>query len=83
MPTKQLAGTATPIGFFFASKNFLDPFFLGGAFQVLKRKRLEGILKFAFFGVFLMTTIVIAAYGIFDTGKSLSDYSCLLGIFEK
>lgn len=53
-----------------------------GAFQVTKQKRPEGIQPFAFIGVFLMTEIVIAADGIFDTRKILSDSSYLLEIFE-
>lgn len=61
---------------------FLIPIVYLGAFQVLKTKHPEGILKFAFFGVFLISAVLISSNGIAGTEPKLSDSSYLLGIFD-
>ena len=61
---------------------FLIPIVYLGAFQVLKQKHPEGILKYLFFGVFLLSAVLISANGIAGTEPLLSDSSYLLGIFD-
>ena len=61
---------------------FLIPIVYLGAYQVLKQKHPEGILKYLFFGVFLLSTVLISANGIAGTEPKLSDSSFLLGIFD-
>ena len=61
---------------------FLIPIVYLGAYQVLKQKHPEGILKYVFFGVFLLGAVLIAANGIAGTEPKLSDSSYLLGIFD-
>ena len=60
---------------------FLIPIVYLGAYQVLKQKHPEGILKYVFFGVFLLSAVLISANGIAGTEPKLSDSSYLLGIF--
>ena len=61
---------------------FLIPFVYLGAYQVLKQKHPEGILKYVFFGVFLLGAVLISANGIAGIEPKLSDSSYLLGIFD-
>ena len=61
---------------------FLIPIVYLGAYQVLSKKHPEGIFKFVFFGVFLLSAIVIAANGIVEIELKLADSSYLLGIFD-
>ena len=61
---------------------FLIPIVFLGAYQVLKQKHPEGILKYVFFGVFLLSAVLISANGIAGTEPKLSDSSYLLGIFD-
>ena len=61
---------------------FLIPIVYLGAYQVLKQKHPEGILKYVFFGVFLLSAVLISANGIAGTEPKLSDSSYLLGIFD-
>ena len=60
---------------------FLIPVVYLGAYQVLKQKHPEGILKYVFFGVFLISAILISANGIASIEPKLSDSSYLVGIF--
>ena len=61
---------------------FLIPIVYLGAYQVLKQKHPEGILKYVFFGIFLLSAVLISANGIAGTEPKLSDSSYLLGIFD-
>ena len=61
---------------------FLIPVVYLGAYQVLKQKHPEGILKYVFFGVFLLSAILISANGIANIDPKLSDSSYLIGIFD-
>ena len=61
---------------------FLIPIVYLGAYQILKQKHPEGILKYIFFGVFLLSVVLISANGIAGTEPKLSDSSYLLGIFD-
>ena len=61
---------------------FLIPIVYLGAYQVMKRKRPEGVLKYVFFGVFLIGAVLISANGILGIEPKLSDSSYLLGIFD-
>jgi hypothetical protein len=61
---------------------FLIPIVYLGAYQVLKQKHPEGILKYVFFGVFLISALLISTNGIAGTEPKLSDSSYLLGIFD-
>jgi hypothetical protein len=61
---------------------FLIPVVYLGAYQVLKQKHPEGILKYVFFGVFLLSAILISANGIVAIEPKLSDSSYLIGIFD-
>ena len=60
---------------------FLIPIVYLGAYQVLKQKHPDGIMKYVFFGVFLLSAVLISANGIAGTEPKLSDSSYLLGIF--
>lgn len=60
---------------------FLIPVVYLGAYQVLKKKHPEGIWKYVFFGIFLLSSILIAANGISAIEPKLSDSSYLVGIF--
>jgi 4-amino-4-deoxy-L-arabinose transferase-like glycosyltransferase len=55
---------------------FLIPIVYLGAYQVLRQKHPDGILKYIFFGVFLLSAVLISANGI------AGDSSYLLGIFD-
>ena len=61
---------------------FLIPIVYLGAYQVLRQKHPEGILKYVFFGIFLLSAVLISANGIAGTDPKLSDSSYLLGIFD-
>ena len=61
---------------------FLIPIVYLGAYQVLRQKHPEGILKYVFFGFFLLSAVLISANGIAGTEPKLSDSSYLLGIFD-
>jgi hypothetical protein len=61
---------------------FLIPIVYLGAYQVLRQKHPEGVLKYVFFGVFLLSAVLISANGIAGTEPKLSDSSYLLGIFD-
>lgn len=61
---------------------FLIPIVYLGAYQVLKQKKPEGILKYVFFGVFLLSAVLISANGIAGIEPKLSDSAYLLGIFD-
>ena len=61
---------------------FLIPIVYLGAYQVLRQKHPEGILKYVFFGLFLVSAVLISANGISGTEPKLSDSSYLLGIFD-
>ena len=61
---------------------FLIPIVYLGAYQVLRQKHPEGILKYVFFGVFLLSAVLISANGIVGIEPRLSDSSYLLGIFD-
>ena len=61
---------------------FLIPIVYLGAYEVLKQKHPEGILKYVFFGFFLLSAVLISANGIAGTEPKLSDSSYLLGIFD-
>ena len=61
---------------------FLIPIVYLGAYRVLKQKHPDGILKYVFFGVFLLSAVLISANGIEGTEPKLSDSSYLLGIFD-
>ena len=61
---------------------FLIPIVYLGAYEVLRQKHPEGILKYVFFGVFLLSAVLISANGIVGIEPRLSDSSYLLGIFD-
>ena len=61
---------------------FLIPIVYLGAYQVLKQKHPDGILKYVLFGVFLLSSVLISANGIAGIEPKLSDSSYLLGIFD-
>ena len=52
------------------------------AYRVLKHKNPEGILRYVFFGVFLLSAVLISANGIAGTEPKLSYSSYLRGIFD-
>lgn len=61
---------------------FLIPLVYLGVYQVLKVRKPEGVSKYVFFGIFSVSTIVIAANGASEIDLILSDSSYLLGIFS-